>query len=192
MSFQCVIESALLKVNAVQSALTAMGVDIFSQESHFAERCARGLHRRQFRRSQKRGRKVGKTKRGKGTKIMAVADRNGLPVSVCIESATPHEVTLATSTLLQMVVPDAPQNLIGDNAYDSDRLDAELSLNGIQLIAPHRNRKNPTQEDVGSSGISDGGKSRDCLPGCRTSVVWSSDMNVAPRTFLQCSTWRRL
>jgi transposase len=147
MSFQCVIVSALLKVNAVQSALTAKGVDIFSQESHFAERCARGLHRRQFRRGQKRGRKVGKTKRGKGTKIMAVADRNGLPVSVCIESATPHEVTLATSTLLQMVVPDAPQNLIGDNAYDSDRLDAELSLYGIQLIAPHRRkRKNPTQD----------------------------------------------
>jgi transposase len=97
--------------------------------------------------AKKGGRKVGKTKRGKGTKIMAVADRNGLPVSVCVESATPHEVTLATSTLLQMVVPDAPQNLIGDNAYDSDRLDAELSFYGIQLIAPHRrNRKNPTQD----------------------------------------------
>jgi hypothetical protein len=56
---------------------------------------------------------------------MAVAYRNGLPVSVCAESATPHEVTPATSTLLQMVVPDAPQTLIGDNAYDSDHLDAE-------------------------------------------------------------------
>jgi hypothetical protein len=33
--------------------------------------------------------KVGKTKRGKSTKIMAVADRNRLPVSVCVESATP-------------------------------------------------------------------------------------------------------
>lgn len=32
------------------------------------------------------------------------------------------------STLLQMVIPDAPQNLIGDNAYDSDRLDAELRV----------------------------------------------------------------
>ena len=39
---------------------------------------------------------------GKGTKIMAVANRNGLPVSVCAESATPHEATLATHTLLQM------------------------------------------------------------------------------------------
>jgi hypothetical protein len=32
-------------------------------------------------RQQKGGLKVGKTKRGKGTKIMAVADRDGLPVS---------------------------------------------------------------------------------------------------------------
>jgi hypothetical protein len=64
---------------------------------------------------------VGKTKRGKGTKIMAVADRNGLPVSVCAESATPHEGTLAMSTLIQIVVPDVPENLIGDNAYDFDR-----------------------------------------------------------------------
>ena len=77
---------------------------------------------------------------------MAVADRNGLPVSVCAESATPHEVRLAMSTLLQMVIPDAPQNLIGDNAYDSDRLDAELRFYGIELIAPHRrNRRKSTQ-----------------------------------------------
>lgn len=90
---------------------------------------------------------MGKTKRGKGTKIMAVADRNGLPVSDCTESATPHEVTLVMSTLLQMVVPDAPQNLIGDNAYDSDRLDAELRPFGIELVAPHRrNRRNSTQD----------------------------------------------
>src|SRR5580700_11172995 len=69
---------------------------------------------------------------------MAVADRNGLPVSVCAESATPHEVTLAVSTLLQMVVPDA---------YDSERLDAELKFYGIEVIAPHRrNRKNSTPD----------------------------------------------
>ncbi len=40
------------------------------------------------------GARVGKTKRGKGSKIMAVADRNGLPFAVYVESATPHEVTL--------------------------------------------------------------------------------------------------
>ena len=62
---------------------------------------------------------------------MAVADRNGLPVSVYIESATPHEVTLAMSTLLHLVVPDAPQKLVADNAYDSDCLDAELRCSAL-------------------------------------------------------------
>jgi len=57
--------------------------------------------------------KVGRTKRGKGTKIMAVADSHGLPIAVCVESATPHEVKLATSTLVRLIVPEAPQNLIG-------------------------------------------------------------------------------
>jgi hypothetical protein len=37
-----------------------------------------------------------------------------------------------------MVIPDAPQNLVGDNAYDSDKLDSELRRYGIELIAPHR------------------------------------------------------
>ena len=78
---------------------------------------------------------------------MVVADRHGLPVAVCVESATPHEVKLAESTLLQMVIPEPPQNLIGDNAYDSDKLDRRLRSYGIELISPHRsNRKNITQD----------------------------------------------
>jgi hypothetical protein len=32
---------------------------------------------------------LGKTKPGKGPKIMAIADRQGLPVAVHVESATP-------------------------------------------------------------------------------------------------------
>jgi len=78
---------------------------------------------------------------------MAVADRQGLPVAVFVESATPHEVKLALPTLIQIVIPEAPQHLIGDNAYDSGKLDAELRRYGIELIAPHRsNRKNKTQD----------------------------------------------
>ena len=51
---------------------------------------------------------------------------------------------LAESTLLQMVIPEPPQNLIGDNAYDSDKLDNRLRNYGI---SPHRsNRKNRTQD----------------------------------------------
>jgi transposase len=38
--------------------------------------------------------------------------------------------------------------LIGDRAYDSDKLDAELKEQGIEMIAPHRrNRKKPATQD---------------------------------------------
>lgn len=63
---------------------------------------------------------VGKTKRGKGSKIMAVADRQGLPVAVHVESATPHEVRVVQATLANRSVRQLPARLIGDNAYESD------------------------------------------------------------------------
>jgi transposase len=38
--------------------------------------------------------------------------------------------------------------LIGDKAYDSDPLDAELKEQGIEMIAPHKqNRKKPKTQD---------------------------------------------
>jgi hypothetical protein len=130
---------------------------------------------------------VGKTKRGKGTKIMAVADRNGLPVSICVESATPHQVKVVVPTLVQMVIPEAPQNLIGDNPYDSDKLDEELGRYGIELIAPHRShRKTEHKIWVVCDGTVDVGRLRGCLPGYKTSADWSSDMNDTPRTFSGC------
>ena len=43
---------------------------------------------------------------------------------------------------------DTPQRLIGDKAYDSDKLDAKLEQQGIELIAPHRaNRTRPVTQD---------------------------------------------
>jgi len=95
----------------------------------------------------KKGCGVGKTKRGKGTKIMAVADGAGLPVAICVESATPHEVTLVQQTLSEIFITEPIQGLIGDNAYDSDRLDQDLAESGVEMIAPHRrNRKIRTQD----------------------------------------------
>jgi transposase len=78
---------------------------------------------------------------------MAVADSTGLPVAICAESATPHEVTLVQQTLSEIFVAETVRRLIGDNAYDSDRLDEELAETGVEMIAPHRsNRKNRTQD----------------------------------------------
>ena len=91
---------------------------------------------------------MGKTKRGKGTKVMAVADRAGLPVALHTTSATPHEVTLVQATLEARFVQALPQRLIGDRAYDSDGLDAALRELGVDLIAPHtRNRVRPKTQD---------------------------------------------
>jgi transposase len=96
---------------------------------------------------QKRGRLVGNTKRGKGTKIMGLADRHGLPLALRTESAAPAEVKLVTATLEARIVADVPQQLIGDKAYDSDRLDEQLLREyGTELIAPNRRGRGRTQD----------------------------------------------
>ena len=91
---------------------------------------------------------MGKTKRGKGTKPMALADGAGLPLPVRAASASPHEVTLLGDVLDGRFVSEKPERLIGDRAYDSDPLDAELAKMGIEMIAPPRNnRKKPKTQD---------------------------------------------
>ena len=79
---------------------------------------------------------------------MAVADRAGLPIAIHTQSASPHEVTLVEATLQDRLVNQPPQRLIGDRAYDSDPLDAQLRDRGIEMIAPHRrNRKKAKTQD---------------------------------------------
>ena len=91
---------------------------------------------------------MGKTKRGKGTKLMALADGSGLPLAVHVASASPHEVTLVGETLASSFVGEQPERLIGDRAYDSDPLDAALEAQGVEMIAPHRKgrKKRRTQD----------------------------------------------
>ena len=90
---------------------------------------------------------MGPTKRGKGTKLMAVADGHGLPVAVDVASASPAEVRLVISTLEARFIPELPERLIGDKAYDSDPLAAQLAEGDVELIAPHRsNRRYKTQD----------------------------------------------
>ena len=44
---------------------------------------------------------------------------------------------------VQMIVPEAPQHLIADNTYDSDKLDAELRQYGVETAFTHK--FNPTE-----------------------------------------------
>jgi transposase len=80
---------------------------------------------------------------------MVIADKNSLPVSISVGSASPCEVTLVETTLERRFTKTTPALLIGDKAYDSDPLDRTLEETyDIDLIAPHkRNRvKTPTQD----------------------------------------------
>ena len=94
------------------------------------------------------GAEIGRTKRGKGVRVMGIVDRHGLPLSVSTHAANHHEVTLVQLTFDFYLIEDKPANLIGDKAYDSDSLDETLKEDGIEMIAPHRrNRtKKPTQD----------------------------------------------
>lgn len=106
------------------------------------------FYRRHLRRGQKGGCGVGKTKRGKGTKLMAVANRAGAPIAVYLDSASPAEVTLVEKTLAARFTDKRPKRLIGDKAYDSDPLDERLARQGVAMIAPHRvNRVRPATQD---------------------------------------------
>ena len=91
---------------------------------------------------------MGKTKRGKGTKLMALADASALPLAVHAASASPHELTLVEATLAASCAGEEPERLIGEQAYDSDPLDGALEERGIEMIAPHRrNRKKRKTQD---------------------------------------------
>ena len=122
-----------------------------------ATRLERIVSGRQFCSGQKRGSKVGKTKRGKGTKWMVVVDGEGVPLGKQLYSASPHEARLAEETLASVRVSrqhrrgrprQKARRVIADRAYDSDPLRQRLAARGIELIAPHRwNRsKAPTQD----------------------------------------------
>ena len=57
-------------------------------------------------------------------------------------------MTLVEATLEERFVAEVPERLIGDKAYDSDRLDERLMQNfGVEMIAPNKqNRKVATQD----------------------------------------------
>jgi transposase len=100
---------------------------------------------------------VGKTKRGKGTKLMVLADGAGLALGVCVEAASPAEVKLLERTLDSVKVkrrrgenrrPHKPERLIADRGYDSNPARALLVKREIEPIIPARsNNRVATHQD---------------------------------------------
>jgi len=107
----------------------------------------RMLRGRDLHSGQKRGLCVGKTKRGKGTKLMVLADGSGTPIGVHLDSASPAEVKLLEKTLDTVSIPKAhhrgpprkhPKRLIGDRGFDSNAARRMLVKRGIDPIIPRR------------------------------------------------------
>ncbi len=79
---------------------------------------------------------------------MAIADKSGLPVSIVLDAANPHEIKLVEATVAQRFTRKVPRVLIGDRAYDSDKLDGLLRQHRIRLVAPHKlNRVKAVTQD---------------------------------------------
>jgi len=84
---------------------------------------------------------------GQGEQAHDSGGGQALPLAARVPSASPHEVTLVAATLNERFVVEPPARLLGDRAYDSDRLDEALLEEGIELIAPNRgNRRQRTQD----------------------------------------------
>jgi hypothetical protein len=102
-----------------------------------------GISGWQLRSSQKGGDGIGKTKVGKGTKVMVVSDGNGLPIGLYLDAAHHHEIKLAEPTLQTIRVPQKrgrpktrPKELVADKAYDSRDFRRKLRRRGIKPTIP--------------------------------------------------------
>jgi transposase len=106
---------------------------------------------RHVRFGEKRGPKVGKTKRGKGSKLLVLADGAGTPLGVLLEAASPAEVTLLQQTVQQVpwdLLDAKPERLVMDRAYDSNVVRKNLAECGIEPIIPaRRNHRRATHQD---------------------------------------------
>jgi len=74
---------------------------------------------------------------------MIALDSKGLTISSNTGSASPPESKLVEQLFDFMISVDHPELLIGDKAYDSDKLDEAMAQRGIETIAPHRSNRKP-------------------------------------------------
>ena len=100
--------------------------------------------------AKKGGDAIGLTRRGKGSKLMAVVDGHGTPIGLLVASAQRAEIKLAEPTLATICVPTRwgrpktrPKELVADKAYDSQPFRERLRCRGIRPCIPHRRGRRP-------------------------------------------------
>lgn len=113
-----------------------------------AGQLGRGNGRRHLFACKKRGAEVGKTKKGKGTKIMLMVDGEGLPLSALTTGADTAEVNTLETLVETSVTERRPKRMLYDRAADADWVRAGLKCRGVELVSPHRRgRKKPPLQD---------------------------------------------
>lgn len=78
---------------------------------------------------------------------------------------------------------EPPTRLIGDKAYDSDKLDQKLRDEyGIEMIAPNRRNRGKPRTGASFAATRSAGRSNASSPGCITSEDSSLDGNTTSKT----------
>jgi transposase len=95
-----------------------------------------GLCRRDVRAGKKRGDCVGKTKRGKGTKLVVVGSSASVPLAQTIASASPSATKMIEPTLDKLT--GHPERVVMDKEFDSDKFRDKIAARGIDPIIPYR------------------------------------------------------
>ena len=89
---------------------------------------------------------VGRCRAGRATKLMAIADSRGLPLSIAIAEGSRHDVVLTDLALDSSFIDTLPPKLIGDRAWDSSKTQQSLHAErNIELIAPKRGGQRPSR-----------------------------------------------
>jgi hypothetical protein len=74
---------------------------------------------------------------------LRAGNKRGLAVGTHVESASPHEVKLVEDTIDSSFTQYAPDKLVDDKAYGSDKLDQQLlDDRGVEMVAPRRKGRN--------------------------------------------------
>jgi transposase len=130
--------------------------------------------------AKKGGDGIGLTRRGKGTKLMAVVDGQGVPLGLLAASAQHAEIRLAQPTLATIRVhrprgrpKTRPKELVADKAYDSQAFREWLRCRGTRPCIPYRRRTRPRR-------------------GCTADLTGYRERWHVERTFAWLGTFRRV
>jgi hypothetical protein len=118
---------------------------------------------------------VGTTTGGKGSKVMAVAEGNSLPIGLYVNSARPHESQLPAATPATVRAPQGhghprtrPREPVEDKAYDSHQFRWRLCRRNTKLTIPTLERRKRHKPERG----------RPILPGASYRQRWKVECNL--------------